>query len=58
MSDYVALNAHRVISSASVVAYMTVTTPAKQLTSVYIIAGIVRMIPRHAVHRTFPCPWP
>jgi hypothetical protein len=56
MSNFVGLNAQLVISSAFVVAYIRMTTTAIQLTLVYITVGFVKMIPRHAAHRTFPSP--
>jgi len=52
MPDFAELNAHRAISSASLIAYTKVTTAVKLLTHVHIIVDIVEVIPRLVVYRT------
>jgi hypothetical protein len=52
MRDFAELNAHHVISSASLIAYMKATTAVKLLTHVRIIVDSVGVIPRLVVYRT------
>lgn len=52
MPDFAELNAHRAISSASLIAYTKVTTAVKLLTHVRIIVDFAEVIPRLVVYRT------
>jgi hypothetical protein len=52
MRYFAELNAHRAISSASLIAYTKATTAVKLLTHVRIIVDSAEVIPRLVVYRT------